>query len=110
MLQTQRTRVAGTVEEVAATVEPGSGPPPAGRAGRAASRLGPTELTALESSYAGQIATAVWLGKLSDEGAREALLSYAIACHLCEGTLVIRLRAALLAEYRHWRERQDLAS
>lgn len=67
-------------------------------------------LSELECNFAGQIATAVWLDRLTDEQAREALLSYAIARHLCEGVLAIRLRAALESEYRHWRERQDLAS
>jgi len=69
-----------------------------------------SELGTVESSFAGQIATAVWLGKLTDGAAREALSSYAIACHLCERANRMRLHAALFTEYRHCRERQDLVS
>ena len=69
-----------------------------------------SELSAVESSFAGQIATAVWIGKLTEEAAREALCSYAIACHLSERGNLMRLHTALLSEYRRWRERQDVAS
>lgn len=66
-------------------------------------------LTRIESDFAGQIATAVWLRRLTDEAAREALGSYAIACH---GGREARagLRAALEREYRRCRERQDICS
>ena len=64
----------------------------------------------LDSSFAGQIATAVWLGFLSDRAAREAILSYAMACGMTGRLPLIRLRDALLAEYQFCRERQDLVS
>lgn len=64
----------------------------------------------IDANFAAQIATAVWIGNLSDAAAREALLSYAIACQLADRTHLIRLREALIAEYRRCRERQDLVS
>lgn len=69
-----------------------------------------SELSPFESTFAGQIATAVWLGNLTEQAALEALTSYAIACHLRERANSLRLRAALLTEYRRTRERQDLVS
>ena len=66
-------------------------------------------LTRVESDFVGQIAAAVWLCKLTDEAAREALVSYAMARH--RGKRVhARLSAALEREYRRCRERQDLCS
>ncbi len=66
-------------------------------------------LTRVESDFVGQIAAAVWLYRLTDEAAREALVSYAMARH--RGRRVhARLRAALEHEYRHCRERQELCS
>ncbi len=67
-------------------------------------------LTSVEVKFAGQIATAVWLSKLTDASAREALLSYAIARHPCRRELSRLLEVALTSEYLHWRERQDIAS
>ena len=67
-------------------------------------------LVDVDSNFAAQIATAVWLGYLTDAAAREALLSYAIACQLCGRSHLIRLRDALIAEYRLCRERQELVS
>lgn len=66
-------------------------------------------LTRIESDFARQIATAVWLRKLTDEAAREALGSYALACR--RGNRVhVWVRAALEHEYRRCREGQDLCS
>ncbi len=67
-------------------------------------------LSAIDYRFAGQIATSVWLGYLTDPAAREALLSYAIAKRLCQRGKLLRLRDALLAEYELCRERQDLVS
>lgn len=67
------------------------------------------DLTRVESDFAGQIAAAVWLRRLSDEAAREALGSYAIACYRTEQARA-RLWAALEDEYRRCRERQDICS
>jgi hypothetical protein len=66
-------------------------------------------LSAVESDFAGQIATAVWLCRLTEEPAREALGSYAMARHRTEKARA-GLGAALEHEYRRCRERQDLCS
>lgn len=68
------------------------------------------QLRSVDACFAGQIATSVWLGYMTDAAAREALLSYAVACRLRESGQPIGLREALLAEYRRCRERQDLVS
>jgi hypothetical protein len=67
------------------------------------------ELTRVESDFASQIAAAVWLRRLTDEAAREALGSYAMACHRSEQARA-GLWAALEDEYRRCRERQDICS
>jgi hypothetical protein len=64
-------------------------------------------LTKTESNFAEQIATAVWLRRLTDEAAREALGAYALACHGRKPAHA-RLLAALAKEYHRCRERQDL--
>jgi hypothetical protein len=66
-------------------------------------------LTSAEADFAAQIATAVWLRRLTDDAAREALGSYAMACGRGKGGHA-RLAAALEWEYRRCRERQDLCS
>lgn len=58
--------------------------------------------------FAGQIATAVWLGKLSDEGAREALWSYAMACHAGARLDAARMLEGLITEYQRRRAGQEL--
>lgn len=68
------------------------------------------KLSTTAADFAGQIATAVWLGKLTDESAREALVSYAIAYHRARRIPCVRLKDALLSEYRRRRERQDACS
>jgi len=64
----------------------------------------------IAADFAGQIAIAVWLGKLTEEAAREALGSYAMACHQRKGTPSVSMREALYCEYRRRRERQDACS
>jgi hypothetical protein len=64
-------------------------------------------LTKTESNFSEQIATAVWLRRLTDEAAREALGSYALACRGRNRTHA-GLLAALAHEYHLCRERQDL--
>jgi hypothetical protein len=66
-------------------------------------------LTRVESDFAGQIATAVWLRRLTDDEAREALGAYAMACHR-DKRVHARLQTALEHEYRRCRERQDVCS
>lgn len=67
-------------------------------------------LNLVAEDFAGQIAIAVWLGRLTDEAAQEALGSYAMACHQGERTSCVRLKEALFSEYRRRRERQDACS
>ncbi len=69
----------------------------------------PLALTRTDSDFAVQIATAVWLHRLTDEAACEALGSYAMARGRARGDHG-RLWAALEREYRRCRERQDLCS
>lgn len=64
----------------------------------------------ISTEFAGQIAAAVWLSRLRDEDAREALWSYAVACHSGTREYAASLFEALLAEYRRRREQQDLCS
>lgn len=67
-------------------------------------------LSTVETDFAAQIATAVWLGNLTDTAAREALYSYAAAYHPGRRATSTRLRAALVSEYLHRRELQDACS
>jgi hypothetical protein len=66
-------------------------------------------LTPIEAHFAQQIAMAVWLRKLTDEGARDTLGLYALAGR-CGKPAQAGLRAALVAEYCDCRERLDLCS
>lgn len=59
------------------------------------------------AEFAGQVATAVWLGKLTDEAAGEALWSYAMACRGGARPAATRMLAALMSEYRRRREWQE---
>lgn len=67
------------------------------------------QLTRVESAFVAQIAVSVWLCRLTDEAAREALVSYAMARQRSK-RVHNGLCAALEREYRHCRERQDLCS
>lgn len=66
------------------------------------------ELGATSSEFAGQVAVAVWLDKMSEEAAREALRCYAMARYAKSPGEAKRLLAALMGEYRRRREQQDL--
>jgi hypothetical protein len=66
-------------------------------------------LTDLEVGFALQVATAAWLGKLTDDAAQDVLGLYALAVRRGKPARS-RLTAALVAEYRHCRERLDLCS
>jgi len=70
----------------------------------------PGRLREIDANFAGQIATSVWLGYLSEAAACEALLAYAVARRRIEGGHLIEQRDALLAEYRRCRKRQELMS
>jgi hypothetical protein len=65
-------------------------------------------LDGISADFAGRIATAVWFGKLSEEAAREALWSYAMASHGGMRRDAMTMLEALLAEYRRRREQQDI--
>lgn len=67
-------------------------------------------LSTVAAQFAGQIATAVCLRKLTDAAAREALWSFATACHPGTRRDATGLLEALTAEYSHRRERLDLCS
>jgi hypothetical protein len=67
-------------------------------------------LTSITSEYVGRIAVAVWIGRLTDEAAREALGAYAASCQGIEKASSEGLHEAMLAEYRHRREGQELCS
>ncbi len=69
-----------------------------------------SKLSTMAADFAGHIATAVWLGKLSDEAAREALGSYALACYRSRRTPAAGMTEALYSEYRRRREWQDACS
>lgn len=69
-----------------------------------------SKLNDVAAEFAGQIATAVWLSKLTDTAAREVLWSYAMACHHGKRARSMRMRAALVSEYRKRRERQEACS
>jgi hypothetical protein len=66
-------------------------------------------LSRLEADFTVQIATAVWLSRLSEDSALEALNAYAIASERGKRAQV-RLRVELLREFRRCRERQDICS
>ena len=69
-----------------------------------------SKLNTIAADFAGEIAISVWLGKLTEEAAHEALGSYAMASHRARGMHCGRLREALVGEYRRRRERQDACS
>lgn len=73
-------------------------------------RAEPVRLTRISAEFAGQLATAVWLRKLTDEAAREALWSYAMSCHGGTRPEAMRMLEALTAEYRRRRDWQDACS
>lgn len=62
----------------------------------------------VSAQFTGQVATAVWLGKLTDQAAREALWSYALACNGGARPESTSMWEALMNEYRRRREWQDV--
>jgi len=67
-------------------------------------------LSTMTSEFVSRISVAVWIGKITDEAAREALAAYAAACRRIDLTEAGRVEDAILAEYWHRREGQDLCS
>jgi len=82
---------------------------PGQRIGAAAEAVAAPQLTKVAADFVGQIATAVWLCRLTDEAAREALGSFALASAPTRPARD-RIGAALLSEYRRRREQQDACS
>ena len=68
-----------------------------------------SRLARMESDFAAEISTFVWLGSFTDEMARAVLRAYARACCRAPADQVL-LSAALVREYCRCRERQDLCS
>lgn len=62
----------------------------------------------VSAEFAGLIATAVWLRKLSEEAACDVLRFYAMACQSGTGRSAAAVLDALMAEYRLRRAQQDI--
>ena len=69
-----------------------------------------SDLNTMTSDFVGRISVAVWIGRLSDEAACEALEAYASACRRLGHMSGKGIHEAILAEYRHRREGQELCS
>ena len=69
-----------------------------------------SNLDSMTAEFVGRISVAVWIGRLSDEAAREALGAYAEACRRIEQFDPAESYESILAEYSHRREGQDLCS
>ena len=69
-----------------------------------------SDLNAVTSDFIRRISVAVWIGKLTDDAACEALEAYASACERAGQTRPDRIHDAILAEYRYRREGHDLCS
>jgi hypothetical protein len=69
-----------------------------------------SDLSTTTSEFVGRIAVSVWIGRLTDEAAREALQAYATACRQSGQADAGRIHEAILAEYRYRRDGQDLCS
>ena len=67
-------------------------------------------LSSLSEEYVGRIAVAVWIGRLTDDAARDALVAYAAASQPLEHASTERILEAMLAIYRHRRDGQELCS
>jgi hypothetical protein len=57
-----------------------------------------------------RLAVAVWIDRITDEAAREALRAYASAIVEGGDTPAASIHEAILAEYRHRRDGQELCS
>jgi len=67
-------------------------------------------LSTMTSEFIGRISVAVWIGRLTDEAARAALEAYAAACRQIDEPHPVNVHEAILAEYRHRRDGQELCS
>jgi hypothetical protein len=69
-----------------------------------------SDLSTRTSDFVGRIAVAVWVGRLTDEAAREALHAYATAWRPSGHADAASMHEAILAEYRHRRDGHDMCS
>lgn len=69
-----------------------------------------SDLNTMTADFVGRISVAVWIGRLSDQAACEALQAYAEACREGDRPASGSMRDLLLAEYRRRREGQELCS
>ncbi len=69
-----------------------------------------SNLTAMTADFIGRISVAVWIGKLSDDAACEALEAFAAACERAGTPRHEHVHETILAEYRYRREGQELCS
>jgi hypothetical protein len=69
-----------------------------------------SSLSTMTSEFVSRISVAVWIGRITEEAAREALVAYAAACQQIDRMEAGRVQETILAEYRHRREGQDLCS
>ncbi len=69
-----------------------------------------SSLNTMTSEFVGLISVAVWIGKLSDEAAREALGAYAAALEQVDESAATCVHEAILAEYRYRRDGQELCN
>jgi hypothetical protein len=67
-------------------------------------------LHAMTSDFVDRISGAVWIGKITDEAAQQALEAFAVAYQRSGWAQSGNMRDVILAEYRYCRERQDLCS
>lgn len=67
-------------------------------------------LNAMASDFVGRISGAVWVGRLSDEAAQQALEAFAAAFQRSGWAQTGNVRQSILTEYRLRREQQDLFS
>lgn len=67
-------------------------------------------LGTVTSEFVGRLSVAVWVGRLSEDAALEALSAYANAYQRVDCMQADSMRDAMLAEFRYRREGQDLCS
>jgi hypothetical protein len=65
---------------------------------------------AMTSDFVGRISCAVWIGRLTDEAAKQALEAFAVSFQRSGYAQDGNVRDVILAEYKYQRERQDLCS
>lgn len=67
-------------------------------------------LNEITAGFIRRLAVAVWIDRITDQAAREALRAYASALVESERLSAKSVHEAILAEYRHRRDGQELCS